>query len=359
MTTTRQSLGGFIADLPIVSTHEHHREGAWQRDLDLDRLLLNSYVRGISPFRDGIADRDAFLEHVRANSFFVWLERAVQRIYGVERLTAESWDGISARIRAAHAADPDWHLTVMRRFGGYRRAVQDTYWRPGSDAGHPEFLSPALRINAFVLCHHPEMADHNGNSPWRLLDLAGRSFDEYLDLLDATLAARKAAGLAALKSAIAYDRDLAFEPGTRDGAARVFGRHPSEVSDAEHRAYQGFLFDHFCALAAKHDLPFQHHTGLGILAGSRPMNLLPMITRHPGTRFVLLHGGYPWVHEVAGLSLSHRNVFPDLTWLPLISPTAAIRAVREWLETTPGAHAICWGGDAWTGEESVSARRSP
>ncbi|MHB1458857.1 MAG: hypothetical protein ACYC0V_18250, partial [Armatimonadota bacterium] len=47
-------------------------------------------------------------------------------------------------------------------------------------------------------------------------------------------------------------------------------------------------------------MPFQNHTGLGKIAGSNPMNLVPMIEKHPETKFVLFHGGYPWTEQVAG-----------------------------------------------------------
>ncbi|MDH7570846.1 MAG: amidohydrolase family protein, partial [Armatimonadota bacterium] len=277
-------------------------------------------------------------------------------IYGVERLCTETWDALSAAIGAAHRASPEWHVTVMRRFGHYRRAIQDSYWSPGGDVGCPQFFAPAFRVNALVMCHHPEMTDHNGNSPWRTFGAPQCDrFGDYLDWVDALIAQQRASGVVALKSALAYDRDLAFRPAERDEAARAFGRRPDEVGEGARRAYQDFLFDYLCGLAARYELPFQQHTGMGRIGGSRPMNLEPMLARHPQTRFVLLHGGYPWVGEIAGLAHTYRNVFPDLTWLPLLSPTAAVRAIREWLEAAPSARSICWGGDAWTGEESVGA----
>jgi predicted TIM-barrel fold metal-dependent hydrolase len=94
---------------------------------------------------------------------------------------------------------------------------------------------------------------------------------------------------------------------------------------------------------------------MGLLKGSSPMNLLPTIERHPRTRFVLFHGGYPWTSEVAALSHDHGNVYPDLAWLPLISTSAAARALTEWLEVCPSSARIAWGGDCWTSEESFAA----
>jgi len=47
----------------------------------------------------------------------------------------------------------------------------------------------------------------------------------------------------------------------------------------------------------------------------------------------------------------------DLCWLPLISPSAGVRALHEILEVCNGDK-IVWGCDTWTGEESYGALQS-
>ncbi|HOF86974.1 MAG TPA: amidohydrolase family protein [Armatimonadota bacterium] len=354
MSTTLAQLREYLADLPVVSVHEHHREDDAYRDLSLEGLFLRSYVGWAYPGHQHIADREGFLDHVRFNAYFVWLQQGLQRIYGCPAITPRSWDAVSAQITAAHHASPTWHLDVMRRHGRYRRAIQDAFWHVGSDVGHPEFFSPAFRINAFVMCHHPDMADHNGTSLARF-DLPWGCFSEYVQAVKALIRRARANGAVAMKSALAYDRDLAFAPATYDDAARAFGKRPDAVDDATRRAYQDFMFHVCCEIAAELQLPFQHHTGLGLIGGSNPMKLEPAIRRHPETTFVLFHGGYPWVQEIAGLAHNYPNVLPDLTWLPLIAPTAAVGAIHEWVEAAQTARGICWGGDAFSGEESVGA----
>jgi hypothetical protein len=352
MSTTFHHLAAEIADLPVISAHEHHRGDDDYRGLDLDGVLMRSYVGWMYQIPGQVADRAAFLETVRFNSYFVWLERGLQKVYGTPRITPATWDEISAAIRAAHDASPTWHVDLMRIHGLYRRAIQDSFWNVGSVNGHPELFAPTFRINAFVICHHPEMADHNGTSLARF-SLPWTTFDDHLAAVRAVLVQAKAEGAVALKSALAYDRDIAFRPADRAEAARAFGVRPTEVDPAAQRAFQDFMYDYICTLAAELELPFQNHTGLGLIAGSNPMHLECMIARHPRTTFVLFHGGYPWVQEIGGLAHNYRNAYPDLTWLPLISPTAAVQAVREWLEVAPSGRTICWGGDAFSGEESV------
>jgi predicted TIM-barrel fold metal-dependent hydrolase len=98
-------------------------------------------------------------------------------------------------------------------------------------------------------------------------------------------------------------------------------------------------------LSAKHGLPFQIHTGHGRLQGSNPLLLLNLIEANPRTKFILFHGGYPWVGETGAIVLRHgSHVWVDSVWLPTISPTMARRALHEWLEVMP-SNRILWGAD--------------
>ena len=138
-------------------------------------------------------------------------------------------------------------------------------------------------------------------------------------------------------------------------ASRVFGTPPQAVGPAERTAYQDFMFEWFCALAARLEVPFQVHTGLGQLAGSRPLLFEPVIERHPDVRFVLFHAGYPWYPEVAALAHNHANVHIDMVWAPIISTTAAISALHQYIEVSQSSDRIAWGSDTWTSEEAVGA----
>lgn len=80
-----------------------------------------------------------------------------------------------------------------------------------------------------------------------------------------------------------------------------------------------------------------------------------MIQRFPQVHFVLFHAGYPWYHEVAGLLHNYSNVSVDMVWVPLISPTAAIAALHEYIEVAQSSSRIAWGSDTWTSEEAVGA----
>ena len=108
-------------------------------------------------------------------------------------------------------------------------------------------------------------------------------------------------------------------------------------------------------LSATHDLPFQIHTGHGQLQGSNPLLLLDLIEANPKTKFILFHGGYPWVGETGAILLRHsRHVWIDSVWLPTLSYTMAKRAYQEWLEMVPSDR-IMWGADTVQAEGIYAA----
>jgi predicted TIM-barrel fold metal-dependent hydrolase len=98
-------------------------------------------------------------------------------------------------------------------------------------------------------------------------------------------------------------------------------------------------------LSAEYDLPFQIHTGQARIQGSNPMLLVDLIESNPRTKFILFHGGFPWVGETGVIVMRHSShVWIDSVWLPTLSYTTAKRAFHEWLEVMPSDH-ILWGAD--------------
>jgi predicted TIM-barrel fold metal-dependent hydrolase len=75
------------------------------------------------------------------------------------------------------------------------------------------------------------------------------------------------------------------------------------------------------------------------------MLLVDLIEANPKTKFILFHGGYPWVGETGVIVMRHSShVWIDSVWLPTLSYTTAKRAFHEWLEAMPSSR-ILWGAD--------------
>ena len=89
------------------------------------------------------------------------------------------------------------------------------------------------------------------------------------------------------------------------------------------------------------------------IAGDNPFLLEPLFNdpRLRKTNFVLLHGGWPFVHEIGSL-LQKPNVYLDLSQQSLmISPRTMSTWLREWLELFP--EKILYATDAYPYSQSM------
>lgn len=350
----KHELLAYMPDHPVINTHTHHMPDRFFRGFDLDTLLKQTYVSWCgAAFGITRESRAAYLDRVRYHSCFVWLQRSLQELYGIEEaLSADNWEQFSEMIETAHR-EGSFHQKILKDKCRYKRMILDTYWDPGSDNGRPELFSPAFRIDPLLYGYSSEATDHDGNSPWELYGRAPDNLADYMAWVRNIILTKKEQGCIALKCAAAYARDLEFESTPKEKAERVFLRNSGNTRE-QIRDFQNYLFQFFCETAAELGLPFQCHTGLGQLTGTRAMSMKDVIKRNPDTKFVLLHCSYPWTEDISGLIRVYPNVYPDLAWLPILSPTAAKLTLHELIEA--GAlHKVCWGCDTWTSEESFGA----
>ena len=132
----------------------------------------------------------------------------------------------------------------------------------------------------------------------------------------------------------------------KERAAAAFGRPRSELTPEQIKDFEDFVMWRSANLGAKYDLPIQIHTGQARIQGSNPMLLVDLIEANPKTKFVLFHGGFPWVGETGVIVIRYpSNVWVDSVWLPTLSYTMAKRAFQEWLEVMPSDR-IMWGADS-------------
>lgn len=354
MATHNKYFKKILSSIPIFSTHQHHLEEQTHRELNLTKVFQHSYVSWCSmPANDSWEARDEWLDGIRTNSYFVWLEKSIMKIYQTDHITADNWDDISRKITDAHQT-PSYHLNVLKEQANFIGFLEDCYWNTGSDIGYPEFITPVYRIDMWIQGFHPDSADQDGNSPFDLEAEKITNFDHYIEKFKNELRERRST-IVALKSAQAYQRNIHFEKTSYSSAKRVFGKHPSEASAEERDMFGNYIFHVALEMAVELDLPVQIHTGLGKLQGSNPLLLENVISTYPDVRFVLFHGGFPWIYEISALAHNYGNVILDINWLPLISTTAAKQALHSYIETLRDNRRITWGTDTWTSEEAIGA----
>ncbi len=172
-----------------------------------------------------------------------------------------------------------------------------------------------------------------------------KTLREYLQrVVTPTLERQKAGGAVAVKFEVAYLRGFDFAKVSMSQAESAY-LQPSagEVPDpVAYKSLQDFLFRYIAAECGRLGMAVHLHGMSGggryfSIAGVNPMLLEPVLN-DPGlnrTKFVLLHGGWPYVRE-AGALLQKPNVYLDLSQQALILPAHTLAGwLREWLETYP------------------------
>ncbi len=366
-TDTFRRIKAQLDAVPAIDTHDHlppfdiisgRRETERGFGMNLHSLWQSSYYSWFNPvppwpksgkFDDWWSVAKTSFDNARATSFYRYQLPAFTDLYGIDfdTITDAQARQLDQRI-FDHYRDAKWAYEVITERANIELMVMDPYWnRIGLELEYP-FAVPAINVTVLLSATHSSEVASPNDSPFAFAareKLPLQSLDDYLAVLERLLESGKARGAVCLKATTAYERTLAFEKVSKERAAKAWGRPRNQSSPEDLKAFQDFVMWHLVGLSAKLDLPFQIHTGHARIQGSNPMLLVDMIAANPGTKFVLFHGGYPWIGETGAIATRHANVWIDSVWLPTISYTMAKRAYQEWLEVVP-SNRILWGADA-------------
>jgi predicted TIM-barrel fold metal-dependent hydrolase len=171
-----------------------------------------------------------------------------------------------------------------------------------------------------------------------------------------TLAREHANGAVGIKFEAAYLRPLDFDDADSAAAAKIYAKyaHGGVPTHAEYKTVEDYLFRAIAREAGAQKLPVQIHVletfgGFYATHGSAPHLLEPAFNDSTlrGTKFVIVHGGWPLVGETQAL-LSKPNVYADISMMDnILSPTVLAGVLRQWLGEWPDK--VLFGTDAFDG----------
>jgi uncharacterized protein len=182
-----------------------------------------------------------------------------------------------------------------------------------------------------------------------------RTLDDYLTkVVTPTLERQKAGGAIAEKFEVAYLRSFDFSDPPRAQVANIYAKWVGHATpDAnDYKLLQDFLFRYIAIECGRLGLAVHLHAMAGAggyfsISGVNPLLLEPLFNdpRLRRTSFVLLHGGWPYVREIAAL-LQKPNVYADFSSQDLIIPPhTEAQWLREWLELQP--EKVLFGTDGY------------
>jgi predicted TIM-barrel fold metal-dependent hydrolase len=362
-----------IGKLDIVSSHEHllwedERIAANAGLLTLvSHYLLNDAVSaGLPastartledpriPLRERWAQFEPYYRAARLTGYGQAFRIAMKDIYGIAELNASTVEKAEAAIRAMNK--PGLYEEVLHRRAKILYGVLDDYWHGDPLRPDPRFFVLARKLDWFIA---PGNAAALKNME-KVTGVAVTSLSGLKAAMEKRLEQSLAQGMIALKSTLAYSREIRYNEVSEADAERDFQALAKDARPAPegsrrfterpYRNLEDHMFHHAIRLAEAHRLPVQIHTGTlagnaGWVENTRPMHLQNIFNLYPRVTFDLFHIGYPYVHEVTVLGKIFPNVNVDFCWAHILSPATARRALSEMLDAMPFTKILGFGGD--------------
>ncbi len=383
---TYSRLREHIDSIKVISTHSHNRvfpefEG---HDYNFYSILFWSYMINdiasaggpawstdiVESINSGDLDRlwetyGPWIEVNRATSYYGELLAGYRVLYGHKEpyFTRKSIARLSRQLSENYRNRDEWYGRAFRE-AGYELMIVDSPWETLNtevDTRYHAVVFDVLDIIVGVARIVGKDAAPE-NSLFKIAEREGfkiDTLDDYLAFVEHHLEQFLARNVVALKNPTAYQRSLYYADVPYETAKELYAKDPNTLSGEDKTALQDFMFHWFIKKSIEHDLPIQIHTGYladngNVLENSRPILLNNLFLQYPRAKFVLFHGGYPWMGEYTALGKMFPNVYLDLCWLTHITREGAIRGLHEMLDMVP-YNKLFWGDDCQAIEESAGA----
>ncbi|HTX55371.1 MAG TPA: amidohydrolase family protein [Candidatus Baltobacteraceae bacterium] len=287
---------------------------------------------------------EPYWKNIRLTGYGTCLRVAIRDLFGVADLTADSVQPLSDAIAAS--AKPGWYQHVLKDKAGIAVSLLDD----GRADVDKRFFAPMVRLEHFAVARtRDELLRLEADT-----GVAIHSLGDLVQAMHTALDRYVVEGAAGVKIGLAYRRSIRFEKVATADAERIFNRIAAHLGEGpsweESRPLQDYMMHAVIRAAIERDLPIQIHTGLqegneNLLTNSNPTLLTNLFIEYREAQFDIFHGAYPYMGELLALAKNFPNVYLDLCWLYIISPSAGARMLHEAIETLPANKIFAFGGD--------------
>ena len=351
LTDLEKSLVEAISEWKIIDCHEHLGPEASRLQADVDVFTLFAHytrgdlaVAGLEESQyNALYNRDIplekrwrifqpYWEEIRYGSYAKAALLAAEKFYGAEDINEDTYASLSDSMKRANT--PGLYERVLRDACGIETCLTQC---GSTELGGTPLLTPVMPMiyetETWKALHRPSF---NPSEPVETLD-------QFLDAMKGYVLGVKEQGAVGLKM-----MSNPFEAPNREEALQAFlslkeGKVdrlpvPNPLRDA--------VVDETIAFATKQDMVICVHTGYwGDFRTLDPLHMIPLLQRHPQTRFDIYHLGYPWMRQAIMLGKGFPNVWLNLCWTHIISQRYVLIALDELIDTVPTNKILAFGGD--------------
>ena len=385
MNTTFLELRETLDEIPIFDTHEHFLDPAFLADGQntLLRIFKNSYLAAdcISAGMDaswwqqgsiihGPIDLDRhltispldvdqlmfYVDRVKNTAYARALFSGIRTLHNIdEELDPTTWETFSTIVQRNYEQG-EWFDSALESLG-IRHVIWDSYFTIENPVPWSKLISLDFHTDDFI--DYPWAHPVEGKSAAQIAKTWGvdvKSLKDLLQAIDTGFMRYKDRGAIAAKIGVAYRRSLRFDDASEEDANQAFNKLQKNYNESDTIVLGNYTVRHIIQRSIETGMVVQIHTGYqcGYLDQGRPTHLVNLIQEFPRAKFVLFHGGYPYSDEAGLLAKTFPNVYLDLCWMPLLSPSMTCMMLERWIDLVP-QNKIMWGGDVWSVEDCCGA----
>ena len=372
-----QEIKEYVDGIRLVDTHEHlvQEPERLKQDVDVLATFFSHYASSDlrsagMPEEDLVKIRDSSVPlEERWEIFEPWwgmirntgyaraLEIAARDLYGVDGISADTYRQLSENMKQRN--EEGLYRWVLKDRSGIDVSIND---KDVVDVDRT-FFAPVKRFGEFLT-----VRDRTGlESLGKKVGGPIHTFEKMVKALRSEFD-RLSGKMVGVKIGLAYTRPIRFEKVPFSEAEKAFNdifkagrfrvhetpemrkRVPDSLGAEEYRIMQDYLIHTMIEEAERRRLPVQIHTGLqegneNILSNSNPELLVNLFMEYRDAHFDLFHGSWPYCGELGALAKNFPNVYIDMCWMHIISPSRSRSALSDWLDEVPANKILGFGGD--------------
>jgi len=342
----------------VVDAHEHLPPEKVRLEQKVDVFTLFSHYTRVDFFASGMPREywekihdpsiplekrwemfAPFLKYIKYGSYARPAFIVAKEIYGFDDINEKTYKALSERIAAENK--PGIYHKILREKCGIRVALTQAN-RTDYDL---DLLIPLMPLDNYAVIQSKKDIESRAVAFGEKV----KTLDDYLEVVRKGLEKWKSEGVIGIKMSSKPYGKL-----NRSQAIALFDelmqnerkKLPWPGTQEHMNPLYTFLMDEILKMAAELNLVVAVHTGMwGDFRFLDPQHMIPVIMRHPETRFDLYHLGVPYVREAIIIGKNFSNVWLNLCWLHIISPKIACQALDELIDLVPINKVIAFGGD--------------
>jgi uncharacterized protein len=357
-------------EIRIVDTHEHlpaenernknkadllyeffcHYASADLISSGMSNEELENMRKKDSPIEKRWKILEPYWQRIQNTGYARSINIAIKGLFDEEGMTRENYMRLAEKLVTANK--PGWYRKVLKEKSRIEISILDA----NAYDRDKELFVPVVRPEEYILVRSREgmqkLEKERSVSLHSLKDLE-KAMLGYLDEFVSN-------GAVGIKLPLAYLRPISYDKTAFSDAEKAFNlvaqsdsnphMYESYMTFAQMKPMQDYLVHQVLRYAEEKNLPVQIHTGLqegnaNFIRNSDPTLLTNLFIEYPKVRFDLFHASYPFSRLLAVLAKNFRNVFIDMCWFHIMTPTGAQAMLHEWLDLVPANKIFGFGGD--------------